>query len=85
MMPMPKGSTAWEKEPRRQMRSFTIRVFMTGLMLGMGIGEIRFDHFHIVWAEMQVPANRWWGVGICVLAAVLGAWGAWDYYWKKIA
>jgi hypothetical protein len=84
-MPMPKGTTAWEKEPQRKMRSFVIRVFASGLALGMGIGEIRFDHFHIVWTEMQVPANRWWGVGICVLAAVLGAWGAWDYYWKKIA
>jgi len=53
MMPMPKGSTAWEKEPRRQMRSFAIRVFMTGLMLGMGIGEIRFQHFHIVWRKCK--------------------------------
>ena len=47
---MPKGVTAWEKEPRRLMRSFVIRVFLVGFALGMGIGEIRFDHFHIVWA-----------------------------------
>jgi hypothetical protein len=81
MIPMPKGATATEKEPRRQMRSFTIRVFMTGLMLGLGIGEIRFQHFHIVWEEM--PSNRWWGVGWCVLAAVCGAVAARDY-WRKI-
>ncbi len=83
MMPMPKGSTAWEKEPGRQMRSFAIRVFMTGLMLGMGIGEIRFQHFHIVWEEMQIPTNRWWGVGGCVLSAVFMALAARNY-WRKL-
>jgi hypothetical protein len=83
MMSMPKGSTAWEKEPRRQMRSFVIRVYFYGLMLGMGIGEIRFQNFHIVWEEMQIPTNRWWGVGWCVLAGVCGALAAWDH-WRKI-
>jgi hypothetical protein len=82
MMPMPKGATAWEKEPQRTMRSFVTRVFMSGLMLGLGIGEIRFDHFHIVWAEMQIPANRWWGVGGSVVCAVFMAWAARES-WRK--
>jgi hypothetical protein len=80
---MPKGVTAWEKEPRRLMRSFVIRVFLVGFALGMGIGQIRFDHFHIVWAEMQLPANRWWGVGWCLLTAVVVALAAKDY-WRKL-
>jgi hypothetical protein len=82
-MSMPKGITAWEKEPRRLMRSFVIRVFLVGFGLGMGIGEIRFSHFHIVWAEMQIPANRWWGVGGCLLTSGLMALAARDY-WRKI-
>jgi hypothetical protein len=81
MMPMPKGATAWESEPRRQMRSFVIRVFMSGMMLGMGVGEIRFQHFHIVWEEM--PNNRWWGVGWGVLAALSLALAA-RSQWRKI-
>lgn len=80
---MPKGVTAWEKESRRLMRSFVIRVFLVGFALGMGIGEIRFDHFHIVWAEMQIPANRWWGVGWFLLTSVFMAPVA-RYYWHKI-
>ena len=82
-MSMPKGVTAWEKEPRRLMRSFVIRVFLVGFAVGMGTGEIRFDHFHIVWAEMQIPANRWWGVGGCLLNAVFMALAA-RGYWRKI-
>jgi hypothetical protein len=84
MMPMQNGATAWEKDPHRQMRSFVIRVFLCGFMLGAGFGEIRMNHFRVIWDEMQNP-NRWWGVGFAVLAAVLGAWGALDYYRKKIA
>jgi hypothetical protein len=82
MMPMPKGATAWGKEPQRQMRPFVIRVFMSGVMLGMGIGEIRMQHFHIVWEEM--PGYRWWSIGWCVLSAVFIALAARDR-WRKIS
>jgi hypothetical protein len=80
---MPNGVTAWKKEPRRLMRSFVIRIFLVGFTLGMGIGEIRFEHFHIVWAEMQIPANRWWGVGAFLVGSVSMAVSAMDY-WRKM-
>jgi hypothetical protein len=82
-MSIPKGVTAWEKEPRRLLRSFVTWVFLVGFALGMGIGEIRFDHFHIMWAEMQIPANRWWGVGGWLLTAALMGLAARDY-WRRI-
>lgn len=82
-MSMPNSVTALEKEPPRLTRSFVFRVFLVGFSLGMGIGEIRFDHFHIVWAEMQIPANRWWGVGWLLVGAVAMAMSAMDY-WRKI-
>jgi hypothetical protein len=84
MMSMPKGVTALEKESQRKMRSVVILVFFSGLILGMGIGQIRFQHFHIVWEEMQIPANRWWAVGWDVLAGVCGALVAW-IRWRKIS
>ena len=83
MISMSKEFTALEREPRRIVRSFVISVFLAGLALGMGVGEIRFDNFRIVWAEMQVPANRCLGVCVWLFTAVLMAIAARDY-WRKI-
>ncbi len=80
---MPNGATAYKKEPWRLMRSFVIRIFLVGFTLGMSVGEIRFEHFHLVWSEMEIPANRWWGVGGFLVASVSIAVSAMDY-WRKM-
>jgi hypothetical protein len=78
MMPISSAAVATEKRDHPQLRGFIFRVFAVGLMLGIGIGQVRMQHFHIAWEEM--PGYRWWSVGWCALSAVflsLDARGRW--------
>ena len=81
MMPMPNAAAATEQSANRQLRAFVFRVFVIGVMLGIGIGQIRMQHFHIAWEEM--PGYRWRSIGWCVLSAMFLALDA-RGRWRKI-
>ena len=66
MMPMPKGATAWEREPQRKMRPVLFWTFSSGVIVGLAMGAA---HEHR------------WGLFTWLLAtAVIGAYNAWNQW-----